>query len=73
VEKKYTFEGPRSRASLLDLFEGRRQLIIYRAFFEPGVYGWPEHACRGCSFVAEARVSIQWGCRHAAAEQPRPA
>jgi predicted dithiol-disulfide oxidoreductase (DUF899 family) len=35
--------------SLLDLFEGRRQLIIYRAFFEPGVFGWPEHACHGCS------------------------
>ncbi len=46
VEKKYTFEGPKGRASLLDLFEGRRQLIIYRAFFEPGVHGWPEHACR---------------------------
>ena len=45
--------GPRGKASLLDLFEGRRQLIVYRAFFEPGVYGWPEHACRGCSFVAD--------------------
>ena len=31
--------GPRVRSSLLDLFEGRRQLIIYRAFFEPGVFG----------------------------------
>ena len=39
--------------SLLDLFDGRRQLIVYRAFFEPGVYGWPEHACRGCSMVAD--------------------
>jgi predicted dithiol-disulfide oxidoreductase (DUF899 family) len=36
-----------------DLFEGRRQLIIYRAFFEPGVFGWPDHACRGCSMVAD--------------------
>jgi hypothetical protein len=41
------------KVSLLDLFEGRRQLVIYRAFFEPGVYGWPEHACRGCSFGAD--------------------
>jgi predicted dithiol-disulfide oxidoreductase (DUF899 family) len=41
VEKDYEFEGPQGRVSLLDLFEGRRQLIIYRAFFEPGVYGWP--------------------------------
>src|SRR4029453_10385674 len=47
--KKYEFEGPKGKASLLDLFEGRRQLILYRAFFEPGVKGWPEHACVGCS------------------------
>jgi predicted dithiol-disulfide oxidoreductase (DUF899 family) len=53
IEKKYKFEGPTGTMTLLDLFEGRRQLIVYRAFFEPGVYGWPEHACRGCSFVAD--------------------
>src|SRR5215469_17371094 len=49
VEKKYVFDGPKGKASLLDLFEGRRQLIVYRAFFEPGVHGWPDHACIGCS------------------------
>ena len=53
VEKSYAFEGPNGKVSLLDLFEGRRQLIIYRAFFEPGVHGWPEHACVGCSMVAD--------------------
>ena len=53
VEKEYEFDGPKGKASLLDLFDGRRQLIVYRAFFEPGVYGWPEHACRGCSLVAD--------------------
>src|SRR5262252_8964161 len=53
VTKKYEFDGPHGKANLFDLFEGRRQLIVYRAFFEPGVYGWPEHACRGCSFVAD--------------------
>jgi predicted dithiol-disulfide oxidoreductase (DUF899 family) len=53
VEKRYEFEGTTGKASLLDLFEGRRQLIVYRAFFEPGVYGWPDHACRGCSMVAD--------------------
>jgi predicted dithiol-disulfide oxidoreductase (DUF899 family) len=53
VEKNYVFEGPDGKASLLDLFEGRRQLIVYRAFFEPGVFGWPEHACRGCSLGAD--------------------
>ncbi len=53
VEKTYAFDGPRGKVSLLDLFEGRRQLIVYRAFFEPGVKGWPDHACVGCSFVAD--------------------
>jgi predicted dithiol-disulfide oxidoreductase (DUF899 family) len=53
VEKAYEFEGPQGKVSLLDLFLGRRQLILYRAFFEPGVFGWPEHACRGCSLGAD--------------------
>jgi predicted dithiol-disulfide oxidoreductase (DUF899 family) len=53
VEKDYFFEGPEGRVSLKDLFEGRRQLIVYRAFFEPGVFGWPDHACRGCSLGAD--------------------
>jgi predicted dithiol-disulfide oxidoreductase (DUF899 family) len=53
VDAGYRFEGPRSRVSLLDLFEGRRQLIVYRAFFEPEVHGWPDHACVGCSMVAD--------------------
>lgn len=53
VETAYRFEGASGPVSLLDLFEGRRQLIVYRAFFEPGVHGWPEHACRGCSLVAD--------------------
>ncbi len=49
VDKDYTFDGPNGKRTLRDLFDNRRQLIVYRAFFEPGVYGWPEHACRGCS------------------------
>lgn len=53
VDTTYRFEGPRGSVSLLDLFEGRRQLIVYRAFFEPGVYGWPDHGCPGCSLVAD--------------------
>jgi len=53
VEKAYQFEGPNGIVSLLDLFEGRRQLIVYRAFYESGVYGWPDHACRGCSLGAD--------------------
>ena len=56
VDKEYEFVGPNGsdeRVSLLDLFQGRRQLIVYRAFFEPGVHGWPDHACVGCSFGAD--------------------
>src|SRR6476619_168022 len=53
VEKAYAFDGPAAKVSLLALFEGRRQLIVYRAFFGPGVHGWPEHACRGCSLGAD--------------------
>jgi len=53
VDTGYVFEGPQGPRSLLDLFEGRHQLIVYRAFFEPGVFGWPEQACRGCSMVAD--------------------
>ena len=39
LDKAYVFEGARGKVSLVDLFEGRRQLIVYRAFFEPGVSG----------------------------------
>lgn len=53
VAQQYRFEGPEGTASLLDLFAGRRQLIVYRAFYEPGVHGWPEHACIGCSMLAD--------------------
>src|SRR3954469_8526144 len=53
VEKEYAFEGPDGTASLLDLFQGRRQLIVYRFFYEPGVAGWPESGCPGCSFLAD--------------------
>jgi predicted dithiol-disulfide oxidoreductase (DUF899 family) len=53
VTKEYAFDGPAGRVSLAGLFEGRRQLIVYRAFFEPGVNGWPDHACPGCSLVAD--------------------
>src|SRR4051794_36317568 len=53
VERDYRFEGPGGSVSLLELFAGRRQLIVYRAFFEPGVGTWPEGACVGCSMVAD--------------------
>src|SRR3954452_25600469 len=53
VEKADAFEGPDGKASLVDLFAGRRQLIVYRAFFEPVVALWPESGCPGCSFISD--------------------
>src|SRR5687767_5317424 len=58
VEKDYRFEGSNGPASLLDLFESRRQLIVYRFFYEPDITtaasgGYPERACVGCSFLAD--------------------
>ena len=53
VEKQYIFDGPRGKVSLLDLFEGRRQLVLYRAFYDSDVHGWPDHACIGCSMYAD--------------------
>lgn len=53
IEKNYLFEGPGGKASLLDLFEGRRQLIIYHFMFAPGVDGWPAAGCVGCSFFVD--------------------
>ena len=59
VEKEYRFEGPDGALSLLDMFDSRRQLVIYRAFYGPEVTtyaeggAYPERACVGCSFVAD--------------------
>jgi predicted dithiol-disulfide oxidoreductase (DUF899 family) len=53
VETEYVFDGPKGRVGLTDLFAGRRQLIVYRAFLDPGVTGWPDHGCVGCSMVAD--------------------
>ncbi|NUS44693.1 MAG: DUF899 domain-containing protein [Mycobacteriaceae bacterium] len=53
VDKQYEFVGPEGPVTLFDLFAARRQLVVYRAFFQPDVHGWPEHACRGCSMMAD--------------------
>jgi len=59
IEKPYFFEGPEGRASLVDLFAGRRQLMVYHFMFDadgppPGQSGAPwEEGCPGCSFAAD--------------------
>jgi predicted dithiol-disulfide oxidoreductase (DUF899 family) len=49
IEKKYKFDGPNGRTNLRDLFEGRRQLIIYHFMFDPS---WDE-GCPSCSHCAD--------------------
>jgi predicted dithiol-disulfide oxidoreductase (DUF899 family) len=39
IDKEYVFTGPKGKMSLLDLFEGRRQLILYHFMFAPPVGG----------------------------------
>jgi len=46
VDKEYWFEGPEGRVSFEDLFQGRRQLILYRAFYGPEVTTYAEGAPR---------------------------
>src|SRR6266566_1001169 len=53
IDKKYVFDGPNGKVSLLDLFEGRRQLILYHFMFSPAVSGWPSAGCPGCSLVVD--------------------
>ena len=50
LEKEYQFDSPSGRKSLGDLFEGRRQLIVYHFMFDPE---W-EKGCPGCTgFVGD--------------------
>src|ERR1051326_1406514 len=49
IDKEYVFEGPNAKVSLLDLFEGRRQLIVYHFMFDPS---WDE-GCQGCTNLVD--------------------
>jgi predicted dithiol-disulfide oxidoreductase (DUF899 family) len=55
VEKAYEFDGPDGKASLLDLFEGRRQLFVYSFMFGPN----QEVGCDGCSMVVDQLTDIR--------------
>src|ERR1700732_1431155 len=48
IEKDYVFDGPSGKQSLKDIFEGRRQLIVYHFMFDPA---W-EKGCPGCTSYA---------------------
>lgn len=49
VDEDYTFEGPDGTRSLLDLFDGRLQLVVYHFMFQPG---W-DAGCQSCSSFAD--------------------
>lgn len=49
IDKDYTFDGPNGTASLLDLFEGRRQLLLYHFMFGPN----QDAGCDGCSMFVD--------------------
>ena len=49
IDKDYVFDGPQGKATLLDLFEGRRQLLLYHFMFGPN----QEVGCDGCSMFAD--------------------
>ncbi|MET0202968.1 MAG: DUF899 family protein, partial [Casimicrobiaceae bacterium] len=49
IDKPYAFAGPGGPARLVDLFAGRRQLIVYHFMFDPG---WKE-GCPSCSLVID--------------------
>jgi predicted dithiol-disulfide oxidoreductase (DUF899 family) len=49
IDKDYIFDGPAGKARLLDMFEGRKQLIVYH-------FMWldePDVGCPSCSFVVD--------------------
>lgn len=59
IEKDYIFDSPGGKVRLIDLFEGRRQLIIYHFMLAPSVDGWPTAGRPGCSMVADYLGPLQ--------------
>ena len=53
IDTPYRFEGPDGEVGLRDMFEGRRQLLLYHFMFAPTVHGWPEAGCDGCSMFVD--------------------
>lgn len=49
IEKDYRFDGPEGSVSLLDIFDGHRQLIIQHFMFDPS---W-EDGCPSCTAGAD--------------------
>jgi predicted dithiol-disulfide oxidoreductase (DUF899 family) len=54
IDKDYVFEAPAGKVRLLDLFDGRPQLLLYHFMFAPGAHGWPTAGCPGCSMFLDS-------------------
>ncbi len=59
IDKSYEFTSAGGKLTLLDLFEGRRQLIMYHFMFAPSVAGWPDAGCVGCSMVTDQFGNVE--------------
>ena len=49
IDKDYAFDGPDGKVTLLDLFEDRRQLLLYHFMFGPN----QDAGCDGCSMFVD--------------------
>ena len=49
IKKEYVFQGPEGRRTLANLFEGKRQLLVYHFMFDPD----DDEGCPACSLVAD--------------------
>jgi predicted dithiol-disulfide oxidoreductase (DUF899 family) len=59
IDKDYVFDGPDGNATLLDLFEGRRQLLLYHFMFGPN----QDAGCDGSSMFVPKPPGVEVGAR----------
>lgn len=53
IGKNCAFDGANGKVTLRDLFQRRRQLILYHFMFGPGAHGWPDAGCDGCAMFVD--------------------
>jgi predicted dithiol-disulfide oxidoreductase (DUF899 family) len=56
IDKRYVFDGPTGETKLVDIFEGRRQLIVYHFMFDPA---W-EDGCPNCTGFVSALGNLSF-------------
>jgi predicted dithiol-disulfide oxidoreductase (DUF899 family) len=60
IDKEYVFDGPNGKEKLVDLFDGRSQLVVYHFMLGPG---W-EEGCKSCSYLADHFDGANWHLPH---------